>query len=68
LDDRLNVLKLSFGRASVSEYRNALIEDFGSISNHLEMRSDKLFTGDFGLDGLLYLIRQILDVMSTDDP
>lgn len=52
---------------TVNLYRAALLTDFGSITDYDEMSTNKFFSGDDGLDGLLVMFDTVVDSFPITD-
>ncbi|KAJ3527972.1 hypothetical protein NMY22_g9584 [Coprinellus aureogranulatus] len=69
VDESLSVLSLDLETASVSDYREALLKDFGGMNDAQTMDENKIKMGVYGVHGFLDdVIAALLDVMPIDHP
>lgn len=67
--DQLLILKLRLSTGTPTEFRAALIEDFGSVEVYSDMRDDRLLVGPFGITGMIEkLFDPLLDELPLDHP
>ena len=63
------MLKLSVFVSSVEDFKNALIQDFGSLNVASNIRSDRLLSGPHGIDGMIEKIfYPLIDDLPLEHP
>lgn len=52
--DKLHILSVDLASGALLEdFHNALIEDFGTVDDYVELKESKLYVGPFGITGMI---------------
>jgi len=69
MNDKLRIAELRVDVNSPSEFKQAILDDFGSASEANDMRTDALLVGELGIGGFVAnIIDELLDVLLVGHP